>query len=207
MDFLINPDKFLERQRDGGLLIPLAVVALAAILSSISAYLTLPYLLQFIKSQLAHSGLSKQQLDVILNMTYYGTVISPFIVTFVGWLFISLILYAISSLLGGQGNFSTLAKLVSFSYIPPIALSPVTMYLSVESSKHLLYGISKAYMLPSVTVQFAIAAWQAIYWTFAVKNARNLELKKSALTAGLVLIGYAALTLTSLIFSSLSGTP
>ncbi len=208
MDFLTNPDRFLERQKDKGLLAPLAVVTVAAAVSSMSAYLTLPYLIQFIKSQLTENvAISQQQLDVILSMTYYGTIVSPFIATFVWWLILSLILYVISGILGGSGSFSTLAKLVSFSYIPPILLSPVTTYLAVESSKHLLYGATKAYIIPSTTVQIAIAAWQAVYWTFAVKNARNLELRKSAITAGIVFVGYAVLTLLSLFFSSLSGTP
>ncbi len=207
MDFLTNPDRFLERQKDRGLLVPLAVITVAAVISSLSAYMTLPYLTQFIKSQLSENvAISQQQLDVILSMTYYGTIISPFIATFVGWLILSLILYVVSSILGGSGNFSTLAKLVSFSYIPPILLSPVTTYLAVESSKQLLYGIPKAYVIPSTTVQIAIAAWQAIYWAFAIKNSRNLELRKSAISAGIVFIGYVVLTLVSLIFSSLSRT-
>ncbi len=207
MDFLTNPDRFLLSQKDRSFLIPVTLVIAAALLSSITAYVVAPSTLEFIKQQVLESGASveESQLDIILQMTFYSMVITPFIATFVIWLIISLILYIISGVFGGSGEFSTLAKLVAYSHIPSIILSPVSMYLAYESTKYVLYGM-KSYMIPPTIIQIAIVAWQAVYWTYAVKNARNLELKKSAITALVVFIAYMLLTASSLIFSFLSGT-
>lgn len=207
MDFLTNPDRFLLSQKERGFLIPIALVIAAALLSSITAYVVAPSTLELIKQRVLESGASveESQLDIILQMTFYSMVITPFIATFVIWLIISLILYIISGVFGGSGEFSTLAKLVAYSHIPPIILSPVSMYLAYESTKYVLYGM-KSYMIPPTIIQIAIVAWQAVYWTYAVKNARNLELKKSAITALVVFIAYMLLTASSLIFSFLSET-
>ncbi|WP_290595616.1 MULTISPECIES: Yip1 family protein [unclassified Archaeoglobus] len=207
MDFLTNPDRFLLSQRDRSFLIPIVLVTVAALLSSIAAYVVAPSTLEFVKRQILESGapIEESQLDIILQVTFYSMVITPFIATFVIWLIISLILYAISGIFGGSGKFSTLAKLVAYSHIPPIILSPISIYLAYESTKYVLYGM-KSYLIPSTTIQIAIVAWQAVYWTYAVKNARNLELRKSAITALVVFIAYLLLTASSLIFSFLSGT-
>ncbi|WP_456468904.1 YIP1 family protein [Archaeoglobus sp.] len=207
MDFLTNPDKFMERQKDKGFLLPIILVAVAATISSLTAYVATPYTLEFIKQQVMSSGaaITESQMEAMLRMVFYSMVITPFIATFIIWLIASLILHVISGIFGGSGNFSTLAKLVAYSHIPPIILSPVTVYLAYESSKYIIYGM-KSYLVPSTTLQIAIVAWQTVYWTYAVKNARNLDLRKSAITALIVFIAYLLLTASSLIFSFLSAT-
>jgi len=207
MDFLTNPDKFMERQKDESFLLPIILVAVAATISSLTAYVAAPHTLEFIKQQVMSSGaaITESQMEAMLRMVFYSMVITPFIATFIIWLIASLILHVISGIFGGSGNFSTLAKLVAYSHIPPIILSPVTVYLAYESSKYIIYGM-KSYLVPSTTLQIAIVAWQTVYWTYAVKNARNLDLRKSAITALIVFIAYLLLTASSLIFSFLSGT-
>lgn len=207
MDVFVNPDRFMERQKNVGTLFPVLIITVAAMLASFTAYITAPFMIESIKRQLlaSKSGVTQEQMEVILSFTYYSMTVTPFIMTFVVWLIISLVLYFISNFFGGKGSFSTLAKLVAFSYIPVIILSPVTVYLAYESSKYLIYGTSHGYILPSTTIQVAILAWQSIYWTFAVKNARNLNLKSSAITALTVFVAYLIPTVFFL-FSSLSRT-
>lgn len=207
MDFLTNPDRFLEGQKEKGMIVPVIIVLVAAFLSSLTVYITAPAILESIRMKVLESGatISESQLEVMLKMFYYSMIATPFIATFVIWIVLALILYLISGLFGGRGNFSTLAKLVAYSYIPVILLSPASIYVAYESTKYMLHGI-KSYMIPSLTLQIAIAAWQTLYWTYAVKNARNLNLRNSAITALIVFIAYLLLTASSLIFSSLSGT-
>ncbi|WP_202318934.1 Yip1 family protein [Archaeoglobus neptunius] len=206
MDFLTNPDRFMERQKSGRFLLPVSIVAISAVISSATSYVLIPTVVEVLKKQLQGAGITGQQLEAAIQITQISMIISPFIVTFIGWLVISAILYVISGILGGNGSFSDLTKLVAFSYIPAIILSPVTSYLAVEQTKYALAGI-KAYAIPTAILTISVAAWQAVYWAFAVKHARDLELRKSAMASSIVFIGYLLLTASSLVFSALSGTP
>lgn len=200
MDFLTNPDRFLERQKEKGIITPVITVLVAAILSSLTVYITAPAILESLKMKILEldTTITESQLEVMLKMIYYSMIVTPFIATFVIWIVLTLVLFLISGIFSGSGKFSTLAKLVAYSYIPAILLSPASAYIAYESTKYMLYGV-KSYLIPSLTLQIAIVAWQALYWAYAVKNARNLNLRNSAITALIVLIAYLFLTVFFLI--------
>lgn len=205
MDFITNPDGFLGRKVNASFKLPLLIVLLAAAISSLSAYLLAPAIVENLREKLSEfPALTKKEVEAIVTFTYYSTIIAPIISTFVSWFVLSAILYVISAVFGGKGRFSDLAKLVAYSYIPVIILSPVSLYISIESLPHILHG-SKSYS--NAIFGVAVTAWQSVYWTFAVKNARGLDLKKSAASAAIVFILSLLLTSLSLIFSSPSVTP
>ncbi|AIG97669.1 MULTISPECIES: YIP1 family protein [Archaeoglobus] len=207
MEVITNPDSFLRKRLERGFGEALAVVVIAALLSSLASYIVAPMVLEAVREQIAEVGtLTEEQIKAMLQITYYGMLITPFFTTLIFWILISGILHILSAVFGGEGSFSNLAKLVAYSYIPVIILSPISIYLSYETSQQMLYGI-KSSLLPNTILGVATALWQAVYWTFAVKNARNLNLKYSAIVAGIVFTGYFLLTASSLIFSSLSETP
>lgn len=191
MEVITNPDGFMEKNRDIGFAIPLVVVSIAAVLGSITGYITAPAAIEAARK--AFTGMTEEQIELVLRMIYFSAIFSPFIATFGMWLLMTLVLYAISGLFGGSGSFSTLAKLVAFSYIPTILLSPVTIYMAYDSAK---YGMQN--YGASAVLGIAITIWQYLYWTYAVKNARNLPLKKSAIAAAIPLIVILALTSLSL---------
>ncbi len=196
MEVITNPDGFMERNKDIGFAIPLAIVSVAAILGSITGYITAPAAIEAARKAFVGTGMTKEQMELVLRMIYYSAILSPLIATFGMWLLMVLVLYAISGLFGGSGSFSTLAKLVAFSYIPTILLSPVTIYMAYDAAK---YGM-QSYGAASTVLGIAITIWQYLYWTYAVKNARNLPLKKSAIVAAIPLIVILAFTSLSLRF-------
>lgn len=207
MEVITNPDSFLKKRLEKGIGEALAVVVAAALISSLASYIVAPMMLESVRERISEVGsLTEEQIEATLQMTYYMMLISPFIATLVIWLVISVVLHILSALFGGEGNFGNLAKLVAYSHIPVIILSPISIYLSYETTQQVLYGI-KSSLLPNAILGVATTLWQAVYWTFAVKNARNLSLKNAAIVAGIVFIGYFLLTASSLIFSSLSRTP
>ncbi|MBO8179838.1 MAG: YIP1 family protein [Archaeoglobus sp.] len=207
MEVITNPDSFLRKRLDKGFGEALAIVIVAAVISSLASYVVAPVVLENVRERISEVGtLTEEQIEAMLNMTYYGMLISPFITTLVLWLIISVVLHILSALFGGEGSFGNLAKLVAYSYIPVIILSPISIYLSYETTQQVLYGL-KSSLLPNTILGIATTLWQAVYWTFAVKNARNLDLRNSAIAAGIVFIAYILLTMSSLIFSFLSGTP
>jgi len=206
MELITNPDSFLRKRLEKRFGEALAIPIVAATISSVASYMIAPTVLENLRKQFLAMGLSGDQIELILSMTYYGMLISPFIATIVSWLIISAVLYLLSALFGGKGSLRNLAKLVAYSYIPVIILSPVSIYLSYETAQQLLYGF-KSSLIPNTILGITTALWQSVYWVFAVKNARNLELRKSAIVAGVVFIAYLLLTTYSLILSFPSGIP
>lgn len=206
MELITNPDSFLRKRLEKRFGEALAILIVAATISSVASYMIAPTVLENLRKQFLAMGLSGDQIELILSMTYYGMLISPFIATIVSWLIISAVLYLLSALFGGKGSLRNLAKLVAYSYIPVIILSPVSIYLSYETAQQLLYGF-KSSLIPNTILAITTALWQSVYWVFAVKNARNLELRKSAIVAGVVFIAYLLLTTYSLILSFPSGIP
>ncbi|WP_456329200.1 Yip1 family protein [Archaeoglobus sp.] len=207
MEVITNPDSFLRKRLEKGFGEALAIVIVAAVISSLASYIVAPMVLENVRERISEVGtLTNEQIEAMLNMTYYGMLISPFVATLVFWLIISVVLHILSALFGGEGSFGNLAKLVAYSYIPVIILSPISIYLSYETTEQVLYGL-KSSLLPNTILGIATTLWQAVYWTFAVKNARNLDLRNSAIVSGIVFIAYILLTMSSLIFSSLSKTP
>lgn len=206
MEVITNPDSFLRKRLEKRFWEAFTVVIVAAVISSLASYVVAPIILENMRERISEvGGLTEEQIEAMLNMTYFGMLLSPFIATLVFWLIISAILYVLSALFGGEGSFGNLTKLVAYSYIPVIILSPISIYLSYETAQQIFYGL-KSSLLPNAILGIATTLWQAVYWTFAVKNARNLDLRNSAIVAGIVFIAYILLTMSSLVFSSLSGT-
>ena len=206
MEVITNPDSFLRKRLEKRFWEAFTVVIVAAVISSLASYVVAPIILENMRERISEvGGLTEEQIEAMLNMTYFGMLLSPFIATLVFWLIISAILYVLSALFGGEGSFGNLTKLVAYSYIPVIILSPISIYLSYETAQQIFYGL-KSSLLPNAILRIATTLWQAVYWTFAVKNARNLDLRNSAIVAGIVFIAYILLTMSSLVFSSLSGT-
>ena len=207
MEVITNPDSFLRKRLEKRFWEAFTVVIVAAVISSLASYVVAPIILENIRERISEVGTpTEEQIEAMLNMTYFGMLVSPFIATLVFWLIISAILYVLSALFGGKGSLSNLTKLVAYSYIPVIILSPISIYLSYETTQQMFYGL-KSSLLPNTILGIATTLWQAVYWTFAVKNARNLDLRNSAIVAGIVFIAYLLLTMSSLIFSSLSRIP
>lgn len=205
MELITNPDAFLERQKDIKFAIPLAVVLVAAILSAITAYFSSAAMSEAMKDLLLQQGFSEEESKTLAQVTLYVGIISAFVMTFVVWAVVSLMLHGISGLFGGVGSFKTLLKLVAFSYIPSIILSPVNMYFSYEFGQIIekygvLEGIKAGETVAASTglIGVAVLLWQYVYWTFAVKNAEDLPLKKAAICAAIPLVVMLSISLLSL---------
>jgi len=200
MEIITNPDTFMWRNRNVGFALPIAVVLTAAALGSVSGYLVAPAAVEMARNSLDELGLSGEQIEGVLQFVYYSVIFSPFITTFAMWLIVSAVIYAISAIFGGRGSFGDLLKLMSFSFVPTILLSPVTIYLSYESSKYLAYGL-EVYMqnyVAQALLNIALLIWQYLYWVYAVKNARGLSLGKSAIAAAIPMVAILVMALISL---------
>ncbi len=202
MELFTDPDTFLSKHRTFKESIVIVLIA-GVILSTIS-YTTADAYIKVIKDVLVTRGLAANQVEVITSLMYYTTIITPIPVTFISWFVIAGLLYLVSIPFGGKGEFKELLKLTAFSFTPTIILSPINFYIASEISKGvLIYGFEflktwNEVRIASIILNIAITIWQYIYWTFAVKNARSLSLRSSAIVS---LIPLAILIAISLVGS------
>ncbi len=199
MELIINPDVFLSKQRRFAESI--AVVLTAAVIGSLIAHATAPAYMKFVRSTMIEKGLSREQVEVMLSVIYLTSMLMPIVVTFISWIAIAVMLYVASIPFRGSGAFREVLKLSAFSYVPVIILSPINFYISSEISKTLeLYGLEAIKTLnglksASMIIGMAVLIWQYVYWVFAVKNARNLDTRKSAIASLFPLVVFAVISL------------
>lgn len=150
---------------------------------------------------IAGTAVSGQELSVLRGITLVLGLVSAFVGAFVGWILIAGLLYAFSAIFGGKGDFKMLLKFTAFSFIPSILLSPISVYLNYESLSQLVRHFSMEALIMPTLFGVVVLFWQYLYWIFAVKNARALDLKKSAISAGILLVLYLCFTALGFYFS------
>ena len=199
MELITNPRSFLSKPRKFSEAI--LIVSIAAIISALIAYSTASSYMKLVKSLLIQRGLGEEQVEPLITIVYYTTILSPIPVTFISWFATAAILYLATMLVKGKGPFKELLKLSAFSFVPPIILSPLQFYISHELSKRLeIYGFEVMESLgelkfASIILSLAVSLWQYVYWTYAVNIARNLDIKKSAIVALIPLVLFAIISL------------
>ncbi|MCS7119434.1 MAG: YIP1 family protein [Archaeoglobaceae archaeon] len=178
MDFLVNPDKFFAERKAMGFKIPIVIVTIYAIISAISANMSLQFVIEEISKKLG------KEEKILLTAISAGVLISAFIGVYFTWFITTGVLYLLSILVGGRGSFGNLAKFIAFSFIPLIFLSPIETYLTVEFLK-----MPRLENFASLILFLLFASlWQYVYWVFALKNARELSLKRSAIVSAIPIV-------------------
>ncbi len=198
MKLITNPDEFFEelKQRDVRIKIPLLTIMIPlAILLSVYQYLLVTKLSQAFPPELAR---------FFLVGSYVG-IIGSFIGVFAVWLILAVIMHGISSLFGGKGSFRRTFEFTGYGFLPSLIGSAVTVPMSI-------YYVSKA-EIPKITItqlqnpnviktimlslipkfliysnliiNLAITAWSLTIWTFAVKHAREIELRNAFISASI----------------------
>lgn len=180
MDVLLNPDKFFTEHREMSFRVPIAIVTVLAVISAILAYSVVQIVLEKVPP-------TQEALNAVLFLSVF-TGISAFVGVFLSWIISTAILYILSAIFRGKGKFTSLMKFSAFGFIPAIILSPINFYISAE-----LFRSPTVENLYAAVVLSGIAfAWQFVYLVFAVKNARELSVKKSAIVCAIpIVLGFA----------------
>ncbi len=202
LDILFDPDGFFEVEvgEKKPIYRGLTVVLLAAFLSAVISSITSPAMAKAIYHAMLSKGVSPEMAKTIASTVKLSVVLSPLIVIF-SWLLVSAILYGISALFGGEGNFSDTLKVVAYSFIPDIVVFPFSLYIAIQEAKALetlslssLSGFRDA----TVILNLAVLAWQFMLWRYGIKHARKLSSRDATIVAGILTIVLVALTLYGL---------
>ena len=165
---LYDPDSFFK-STDVSLIQAIAVVLLSGLVGSLAVYVKLPELEAQILESLVKT-IPADQAKLFLEFFRIQMIISPFIGVFISWIFMSAVLYGLSALFGGSGDFSKLFKFTAFGFLPSIVLSPLTAYtMSLKPT------------IPYIILGWATNLWQAFILVFALKHARNLRLRNAVI--------------------------
>jgi len=206
-----NPDKFFQElmQKEIDLKKPFLIILIVALIASVNQY--------FIVSKIAEAFPS--DLSSILKIGAYAGVIGSLVALVVVWVIISLIIFAVSSIFGGQGSFNRLFEFTGYGFIPSIFSSLITTsvtihYISNASVPKLSMADIKSgefgrelmkTLLPQDVVYFnlivsiAFMIWSFTIWTFGVKNARALDIKKAIESVLIPLIVYVGYTVYAIL--------
>ncbi len=186
LEILTNPDEFFRKHEDVNFLTALLIVFTSAVLGVLIVYANL----DIIESEMIRhlqQTISIEKARLVFEMMKYYFIITPFIGAFVGWLIISGLIHIVSSVLGGEGDFSKTLKLTAFGYVPSIVLFPVNF--SIVRMTH-------EFMNPSLMIiGVASTIWQFLILTFAVKNWRKLDTTKAAVSVVVPLVVLTGLSL------------
>ncbi|XRO76344.1 YIP1 family protein [Methanocaldococcus sp. 10A] len=210
-ELILNPNNFFKNltNRKVSLKEPFIIVLIFSILIAISAYISTSILYKIFPPQY-------QQ---IMAFTKIIGLISTFIGGFIAWLIIAGIMHLISIAFKGEGSFKKTLSFVGYGFIPNIIGALITIpiayyYLSQIHIQPLTITqlqnpivvkmimkqiIPKTLIYTNALIGFAVTIWNLYIWTYAIKYARNLELKKAFITALIPTVIFGLYQLYSLI--------
>ncbi|MFC7045773.1 Yip1 family protein [Halobacteriaceae archaeon GCM10025711] len=189
LDLLVNPDRFFRQQAaDPRFRGPAAVMFVYVVVAVASSLVTVKPVMDAMPAEVG----------AFASFTYVVTAVGAAIGTLIFWLVYAGVFYLVSMYFGGTGRFTTTLKLVAWGFFPAI-------FAAVVSSAA-LYSVFQGIQLPAdptatgqfvsqlmtdplvrmtTVVGFAFTLWQAFLWTFAVRYARDIDLRQAAITVGI----------------------
>jgi len=143
------------------------------------------------------------QYQQVLAFTKIITLISAFIGGIVSWLIIVGVMHLISIIFKGEGSFKKTLSFTGYGFLPNIIGAIITIpiayyYLSQIHIPQLTISqlqnpviikmimkqiFPKTLIYTNAVIGFAVTIWNLYIWTYAIKYARNLDLKKAFITA------------------------
>jgi len=130
----------------------------------------------------------------------YLLTIPSFLSPFVNWVLVTAVILGVCTYLGGEGEASKTLRIAGWGYVPALLGGVVTLGIAVS----FLGGAEPSGMREAIETQtmlrgtlestemkvlkYTLVAWQGFIWTFGVKHAQSLELRKAALPAGVVVL-------------------
>ncbi|AIG98407.1 hypothetical protein AFULGI_00016480 [Archaeoglobus fulgidus DSM 8774] len=197
MRLITNPDTFFEelKQKDTRIRIPMLsiIVPLAVFVSMYQYFLTTKF------SQAFPAEIAK-----FFTVGAYIGMAGSFIGIFAVWLILAVIMHGLSAFFGGEGSFRRTFEFAGYGFLPSLIGSAITVPMSVYYISNVEIprisisqlqqnpDVMKAIMLSllpkdlvysNLIINLAITAWSLTVWSFAVKHAREVELKKAFISA------------------------
>ncbi len=201
-DLLFDPDRFFEEEVNfrKPLWRGFIVVLLAAILASINAAILAPALSRATYQFLVEKGANPEFAKLAAQMANTSAITAP-VAIFIMWVITAAVLYGISAIFGGSGDFSDTLKVTAYSFLPEIVVFPFRLYITLTEVKLLnAYGFSalltaSGLKTAGLILSLAVLVWQFMLWKYGIKHARNLNDRDSTIVAGILAAALALLSI------------
>ncbi len=191
---VIDPDGFFAElcKSEPRLRKPALIVLAVAIMYSVSQYVIISKISEALPGEIS---------QFFVTGAYVGIAIS-FVATFAVWGILAVIMHGLSAFFGGKGQFKRTFEFVGYGFLPTLVnlliTTPITMFhvLNVKLPKVslaqlmqnpdivkmlILALIPRDIVFMNVTVSIVFTVWSVLIWSFAVKNARNIPLRKAVI--------------------------
>lgn len=189
LSVLTDPNGFFaSRVEDPQSLRAATVVLAVSVIGALSGYLVIQRLFSGLPQDVAFAG------TIATIFAVGGALVAPFFL----WGLYSAVFYVFSLAFDPGGSFKTLAAFTAWGFLPSIineliglvlvyvVLGQVQVPTTAEGAagfqarlvQHSLYRLS-------IAIGIVFSLWRGFIWTFAVKHARSLSLRESAIVVGI----------------------
>lgn len=206
IDILIRPSQFfsgLDTEKES-MTLPLLILLAGGITAA--AY---GYLIGGVTAQMMGGAMAGLDTIVLLS-----SVIGAFLGTFIFWVIWAALVYGISIVFKGSGNFSGTLKVIGYGYLPQVIGTVITLIAAFEYvPKIVVPKITSSMMQDPAAVQQVTTAllkdpamveltqistlvtivfllWSANIWIFGLQHARKLSMRDAAICVGLPVIAW-----------------
>jgi len=197
LELITNPNEFFSELRHSDVKIkkPLLTIVLPlAVILSVYQYFIINKISQAFPKEVAQ----------FITIGAYIGIISSFIGIFAVWLTVAVIMHGISSFFGSEGSFRRTFEFVGYGFLPSLVGAIVTIPISYHYisqaqlpkitltqlaqnpniAKTLVTElVPKSIVYSNLAINLVLTAWSLTIWTFAIKHAREIELKKAFICA------------------------
>jgi len=196
LKLITNPNEFFAelKQEDVKIKKPLTLVLPLAIILSIYQYLIINKIAQAFPTEIAKFFLIGAYIEIVAS----------FIGIFAAWLILAIIMHGLSSFFGGKGSFRRTFEFVGYGFLPSLFGSAITVPMSayyivnteiprvsIEQLQQnpnimkslMLSLIPRNLVYSNLIINFAVTVWSLTIWTFAIKHAREIELRNAFICA------------------------
>jgi hypothetical protein len=201
LEVLTNPNGFFKKKvnEDIEWKTPLLIMGILAVIAAISAYITTMTVMDLLPPEAA----SFAGIGAVVAVIF--AVIGIFFV----WLLYTVVLYLVSIIFHGEGEFARVAEFVSYGLIPNIPASIVNLYMTRKIFTEIDFAATdptliQESIMADPTMRMAtilgliFLLWSANIWVFGLMYSRNLDLKHSIMTVGIPIGIYILYTLANL---------
>ncbi|WP_456420116.1 Yip1 family protein [Methanocaldococcus infernus] len=194
-ELILNPNNFFKNlaNREVSLKTPFLIVLTFSVFMSIYTYYTTSTMFKIFPSDM----------QGIMSMMMIISATSALVGGFVSWIIIAGIMHIISMIFKGEGSFKRTLAFVGYGFLPNIIglliSIPITYYFlsnahiptltmeqlqNPEVLKQVIKSMfPKSMLYTNLLIGLAVTLWNLYIWTYAIKYARNLELRKAFIVA------------------------
>ncbi len=212
MKLITNPNEFFRELKDKEVRIrkPLVIVVALAVLISAYQYFLVTKISQAFPAEIA---------KFFVVGAYVG-IVGSFIGMFAVWLILAVIMHGLSAFFNGKGSFRRTFEFVGYGFLPSLVGSAITVPMSwyyisqaevpkislsqLQQNPNvvksiMLHLLPKDLIYSNIIINIAITAWSLTIWTFGIRHAREIELKKAFITALIPTILFGAYQIWNLL--------